>query len=148
MKDEKEVRKEFFLELTRSTITVAVGSSCVWMVVYGVVVASSILFSITASPLCVAAQANEPPKKIIHTNESNWEKAKQETKEATSSIAEATKETAGEGWEKTKGTSKKAWNSTKRTSKKTWKVMKEALSETGGAIKKGLGDTVDAIEGK
>jgi hypothetical protein len=148
MKDEKEVRKEFFLELTRCAWAIAVGSFCVWLVVYGVIVASSILFPIMTSPLCVGTQAKEPPEKIVHKNESNWEKAKRETKEATSSIGEATKETAGKGWDKTKGTSKKAWNSTKTTSKKTWKVMKKSLSDTGGSIKKGFGDAVDAIEGK
>ena len=116
--------------------------------VYGVILASSILFPVMIPLLSVGVQAAEPPEKIVPSNKSNWEKAKRETKEATSSIGEATKETAGKGWDKTKGTSKKAWNSTKRTSKKTWKVMKEALSDTGGAVKKGFGNAVDAIESK
>jgi hypothetical protein len=148
MKDEKEVRKEFFLELTRCTGAIVVGSFCMCLVVYGVIIESSILFPLTTSILCVDVQAAEPSQKTVHTNESNWEKAKRETKEATSSIGGATKETVGKGWNKTKGTSKKAWNSTKRTSKKTWKVVKEALSDTAGSIKKGFGGAVDAIKGE
>jgi len=148
MKDENEVRKESFNELTRFSGTIAAGTFCVWLVIYGVIVSSSIFFGGMTSPLSVEAQAEDSSEEIVQTNESKWKKARRESKQATRSIGEATKETTGKGWDKAKATCKKAWSSTKRISKKTWKVMKETLSQTGGAIKEDIGNTADAMEGK
>jgi uncharacterized protein YabN with tetrapyrrole methylase and pyrophosphatase domain len=111
------------------------------------IIASSILIALVTAPLGMHTQCAEAGENASQKSESDWQKAKRETGEATDSVGAAIKETAGKAWGTTKRTATKVWDATKETSRKAWNATKEAASDAGDAVKEGAKDAGDAIKG-
>jgi hypothetical protein len=111
------------------------------------IIASSVLIALVTAPLGVRSQLAEAGEKASQENESDWQKAKRETGEATDSVGAAIKETAGKAWGATKSTASKVWDATKETSRKAWNATKQAASDAGDGVKEGAKDAGDAIKG-